>query len=115
MSRIFPSSLRITGLFRSYFPTVPPRITNFPRDLSVGIGLSALMPCVVIAEPPAAIEWFKDGIELTFDPTNEHFQKTMAGLYIPEVGLSDNGHYSCKAHNKVGSVEANGTLTVESE
>ncbi|KAJ8038329.1 Down syndrome cell adhesion molecule-like [Holothuria leucospilota] len=92
---------------------VPPRITLFPRDLSVGIGSSVLMSCVVIAEPPPTIQWFKDGTELTFDPTNEHFQKTMAGLYISGVGLSDNGHYSCKAHNKVGSVEANGTLTVE--
>ncbi|XP_071820148.1 contactin-1-like isoform X2 [Apostichopus japonicus] len=92
---------------------VPPRLVSSPLDLGTGIGTSILMPCRVIAEPPATVSWFKDGEELTFDPPGSHYQKTTDGLFISDVQLSDNGVYLCMAENKVGILEANGTITVE--
>lgn len=73
------------------------------------------MPCRVIAEPQATITWFKDGEEVTFDPSGSRYQKTSDGLFISPIELSDNGVYLCRAENTVGMLEANGTITVESE
>ena len=43
------------------------------------------------------------------------FTKIQNGLYITSVQQSDAGNYICSASNHAGSVESNGTLSIQGE
>ena len=85
--------------------TVQPR-----RQLIAYIGKNYKIPCPVMADPPAIMEWSKEG-----QPIHsgwERFKVVDTGLRIKEIENEDGGYYNCKATNGYGSVNINFTLTI---
>lgn len=83
------------------------------KQLIAYTGKNYKIPCPVVADPPAIMEWSKEG-----QPIHsgwERFKVVDTGLRIKETETEDTGYYNCKATNGYGSVSINFTLTVLSE
>ncbi|XP_076275848.1 opioid-binding protein/cell adhesion molecule-like [Rhynchophorus ferrugineus] len=65
-----------------------------------GIGLEALLVCIVYAEPAAQVIWFKDTTQLgTTERHTTHARGNRYTLSIRNVSAADMGNYSCMASN----------------
>lgn len=95
----------------SSFEIVPPRIVLKPEDSDAYKETTVQMPCEVEAEPPAAIEWRKDGARIIVD---NRFRITIIGsLIINNVSVTDTGRYECTVFNDYGRDTASVYLTVK--
>ncbi|KAM3968773.1 LOW QUALITY PROTEIN: peroxidasin [Aphomia sociella] len=89
----------------------PPRITVRPEDTDAFKGTSIQMPCEVESEPPASVEWRKDGSRVRSD---DRISVTLFGsLIINNVTVLDTGTYECSASNERGRDTASATLVVK--
>ncbi|XP_059483925.1 neural cell adhesion molecule 2 isoform X2 [Neocloeon triangulifer] len=68
-----------------------------------GEGFEAQLVCIVHAEPPAEVLWFRDTLRL--DTTERMYAESRGSrhtLFIRKVDASDFGNYSCAADNALG-------------
>lgn len=77
-------------------------IADESEDLSLGDKL--ILRCKADGNPEGQITWYHNGIQL-FRDGRISFKANQ--LHIFNVTLQDNGIYSCKAINDVGSVNSN--------
>ncbi|XP_065344110.1 protein amalgam isoform X1 [Cloeon dipterum] len=68
-----------------------------------GEGYEAQLVCIVHAEPPAEVLWYRDTLRL--DTTERMYSESRGSrhtLFIRKVDASDFGNYSCAADNALG-------------
>lgn len=93
------------------FKVIPPRIVLKPEDTDAFKGTTVQMPCEIESEPPASIEWSKDGSGVT---VNNRTSITLIGsLIINNLTITDTGRYECTAFNEYGRDTASVFLTVK--
>lgn len=93
------------------YKIIPPHIVLKPEDTDAFKGTTVQMPCEIESEPPAAIEWSKDGSRLT---VNERISITIIGsLIINNLTVPDTGRYECYVFNDYGRDTASVYLTVK--
>ncbi|KAI1891477.1 hypothetical protein AGOR_G00144220 [Albula goreensis] len=80
--------------------------------MKVQVGHRIDLPCVVQGVPEPTVTWLKDGAALLVDG-NQYSNLPDGTLAISEVGLSDEGRYTCVASNVAGRDEAHIQLQVQ--
>jgi len=75
-----------------------------------GIDIKSEITCIVSANPPAIIKWFKDGKEIihkkgliTLNHEQTKSNKTKYNLKILHTSMKDFGEYKCVAENILGN------------
>lgn len=95
---------------------VPPKIYGSKREqLKVYINRPVILECLVEANPPADIKWFKGIHELNSELSGGAFMRLTDGghrLQITQSLPKDSGEYTCIAINSVGQAEKYFELTV---
>ena len=97
------------------FSTGPPRVLYdlHQRYQSVQVGDSLRMQCPIEADPPAIVEWEKDGESIHIG-WERYTKKNKDILQVRDLELSDSGEYQCSAVNGFGSVQVPFTVNVYS-
>ncbi|XP_053624986.1 peroxidasin [Plodia interpunctella] len=88
-----------------------PRIVTKPENTDAFKGTSIQLPCESEGEPPASIEWRKDGTRIIQD--NRIAFSLIGSLIINNVSVSDTGRYECSAVNDYGRDTASVFLTIK--
>ncbi|XP_018323702.1 protein amalgam-like [Agrilus planipennis] len=89
-----------------------PDVETERATVHTGIGLEAYLVCIVHAEPPPQVLWFKDTTQL--GTTEQHASQNRGNRYtliIRNVTEADFGNYSCVASNTHGKARGHLTLT----
>ncbi|XP_033937393.1 hemicentin-1 [Pseudochaenichthys georgianus] len=84
---------------------VPPSIQAGPRVMKVQMGYPVELPCVVRGVPEPTLTWTRDGQRFQVSPDGS--------LAFRNVGLADEGTYTCIATNTAGRAEARVRLLVQ--
>lgn len=93
------------------FKIIHPKITLKPEDTDAFKETSVQMPCEYVSDPPATVEWRKDGNRIV---SNYRLTISLIGsLIINNVSLSDAGSYECSVYNEYGRDTASVFLTVK--
>ncbi|KAL1124726.1 hypothetical protein AAG570_001349, partial [Ranatra chinensis] len=77
-----------------------------------GIGQHAVLSCIVYAEPPAEVRWYRSPLRL--DVTDDHPGERQGNrhcLIIRQVQLQDLDNYTCEAHNNLGKARQHVVLS----
>ncbi|KAL1129846.1 hypothetical protein AAG570_012790 [Ranatra chinensis] len=91
-----------------------PAFTEGLTDKVVNDGDSLSLMCSVKGDPEPQITWLKNGQLLSSsDVIDLKYRNGTATLKINEVYPEDEGTYTCKASNSLGSTETNCKLTVK--
>lgn len=93
------------------FKIVVPHIITKPEDTDAFKGTSVALPCEVESEPPAEIEWRKDGTRIT--PGHRISISLIGSLLINNVTIQETGRYECSVFNEYGRDTASVFLTVK--
>ena len=80
--------------------------------MTVNEGQTAFLKCKADGHPPPQITWSKVSSPL---PVGRHVIESSGALIIKNTKPEDDGAYSCRAENLLGSVNASGKLTVQCE
>ena len=91
-----------------------PKFSNpLPSKLSVKDGELLSLKCTVTGDPEPQVVWLKDGQTLSSsDIIDLRYKQGLASLTINEVFPEDEGVYTCKATNSLGSVDTTCKLTI---
>ncbi|KPI96140.1 Peroxidasin [Papilio xuthus] len=90
---------------------ISPKIVLRPEDTDAFKQTSVQMPCEVESEPPALIEWRKDGTHIK--PIDRISISIIGSLIINNVTTTDSGRYECSAFNEYGRDTVSAFLTVK--
>ncbi len=77
----------------------------------------AILECdIAPGDPRATLTWYRDNKEIRPGKKYEmSFDDGLASLVVHDTTYKDGGMYRCEAANKLGHVETECTLVVESE
>ncbi|ROL43461.1 Hemicentin-1, partial [Anabarilius grahami] len=89
---------------------VPPSIRAGPRAMKVQVGHAIDLPCVAQGVPEPSVSWLKDGASLL---DGSQYRISDGALTLNQVGLMDEGIYTCVASNIAGQDEATIQLHVQ--
>ncbi|XP_042320216.1 immunoglobulin-like and fibronectin type III domain-containing protein 1 [Sceloporus undulatus] len=92
----------------------PPRFLVLLKPHVVTVGFDCHMSCAVTGCPAPQVTWYKDGRNISKDPT--FFSKNDLGvcsLVIPGVAASDAGQYMVVAINELGEATSKAELTIK--
>ena len=78
--------------------------------MTVNEGQTAFLKCKADGHPPPRVTWSK--INSSF-PVGRHVVESSGTLILKNVKSEDDGVYSCRAENLLGSVNASAKLTVQ--
>lgn len=88
-----------------------PEIKQPPQKQKTTVdGRNVTLTCNVIGAPKPIVKWIRHALELT---GGRYYVQESGDLLIENVGFVDEGDYTCSATNKLGSVNASGTLVVK--
>jgi len=93
----------------------PPRIDSSQvtsHVVTTSVGESVRLGCPVSSDPPAYIDWFKDGDAIHFGWQRYRIRTQDSVLVIRDVDRSDAGFFQCTAVNGFGSVQYKFTVIV---
>ncbi|XP_078378982.1 uncharacterized protein LOC144662115 [Oculina patagonica] len=88
----------------------PPFLRKPPSGMTVNEGQTAVLTCSADGHPPSRITWSKVSSSL---PIGRHVVDSSGALIVKNVKPEDDGVYSCRAENFLGSASASATLTVQ--
>ena len=80
--------------------------------MTVNEGQTAFLRCAANGHPPPRVTWSKVNSQL---PVGCHVVESNGALIVKNVKSEDDGVYSCRAENLLGSVSASAKLTVQCE
>ena len=80
--------------------------------MTVNEGQTAVLTCSADGHPPPRITWSKVSSSL---PVGRHVIESSGALIVKNVKPEDDGVYSCRAENLLGSVNVSAKLTVQCE
>ena len=89
-----------------------PSLLQPPVETTVNESHTAIFKCTVDSNPPAHVTWSKQNSSL---PVGRHVVESSGALIVNYVRPGDEGIYSCRADNLLGSVNATAKLTVQCE
>ena len=89
-----------------------PSLLQRPVDTTVNESQTIIFKCTVDSNPPAHITW---SMQNAFLPVGRHVVESSGTLFVNNVRPEDEGFYSCRAENLLGSVNASAKLTVQCE
>ncbi|XP_073667498.1 hemicentin-1 isoform X2 [Paramisgurnus dabryanus] len=89
---------------------VPPNIQAGPRIIKVQVGHPIELPCVAHGVPEPSVSWLRGGTAL---PDGSDYRISGGSLILNQVGLIDEGTYTCVATNIAGQDETNIQLQVQ--
>ncbi|XP_025919577.1 immunoglobulin-like and fibronectin type III domain-containing protein 1 [Apteryx rowi] len=100
--------------YRGVNQTQPPRFLVQLKPHVVTTGTECHMSCAVAGHPPPKITWYKDGRDVSKDPT--YLCTNVFGvcsLMILDVAKNDEGEYMVEATNKLGRAFSKAFLTIK--
>ncbi|XP_067131155.1 inactive tyrosine-protein kinase 7-like [Centruroides vittatus] len=80
------------------------KVNLLPQQSKLQEGGELVLQCKVDGYPAVHVEWYQNGHRLF---RNEYVTLRSKRLHISPLRLHDNGIYSCRAVNEIGSVESN--------
>ena len=89
-----------------------PSLVKRPVGTRANESQTAILKCTAHGNPPPKITWSKLNSSL---PSGRHIIKPSGALIVRDVRPGDDGVYSCRAENLLGSVNATAKLTVQCE
>ena len=78
--------------------------------MTVNEGQTAFLKCTADGHPPPLVSWSKINSSL---PVGRYVVESSGTLIVKKVKSEDNGVYSCRAENLLGSVNSSAKLTVQ--
>ena len=87
-----------------------PSLLQSPVATTVNESQTAIFKCTVHGNPPPLVTWSKLNSSL---PVGRHVVGSSGALIVRDVTPGDDGVYSCRAENLLGSVNAAAELTVQ--
>ncbi|XP_026500801.2 peroxidasin [Vanessa tameamea] len=93
------------------FQIIVPKILLRPEDTDAFKETSVQLPCEYESEPPANVEWRKNGNRIL--PNDRITISLIGSLIISNINLSDAGSYECSVYNEYGRDTASIFLSVK--
>ncbi|MEQ2219931.1 hypothetical protein ILYODFUR_000155 [Ilyodon furcidens] len=91
-----------------------PYFIDWMEPVEVTMGDAVTLKCRIAGTPDISVAWFKAGGKLRKSPIcSMDFSNGVATLKLIKTTKSDDGEYTCKAENRVGSASASCSLTVK--
>ena len=87
-----------------------PSLLERPFDKTVNESQTAILKCTADGNPPPQVTWSKLNSPL---PVGRHVVESSGALIVEDVRPGDDGVYSCRIENLLGSVNATAKLTVQ--
>ena len=87
-----------------------PSLLQPPVETTINASLTAILKCTAAGNPPPKVTWFKVNSTL---PVGRHVVKSSGALIVQDVRPEDEGQYTCKAENLLGTINASAQLTVQ--
>jgi len=87
-----------------------PSLLQPPVRTTVNESQTAILKCTADGNPPPQVAWSKLNSSL---PVGRHVAESSGALIVKDVRPEDDGVYSCRAKNLLGSVNATAKLTVQ--
>ena len=87
-----------------------PSLPQSPVATTVNESQTAILKCAVHGNPPPQVTWSKLNSTL---PVGRHVVESCGSLIEKDVRPGDDGVYSCRAENLLGSVNTTAKLTVQ--
>ena len=84
------------NLYLCAFFTVPPRVSDEFRNLTIALNSTFTKKCYLRGDPQVYVNWTKDGVPL--NKTNT--------LVIRRATFKDKGYYECTAENDYGKANS---------
>jgi len=87
-----------------------PSLLQSPAGTTVNESQRAILKCTADGNPPPQVTWSKLNSSL---PVGRHAVESSGALVVKDVRPGDDGVYSCRAENLLGSINATAKLTVQ--
>ena len=87
-----------------------PSLLQQPVQTTINESQTAILKCTAVGNPPPKVTWFKVNSTL---PVGRHVVESSGTLILQDVRPGDEGQYTCKAENLLGTINASARLTVQ--
>ena len=87
-----------------------PSLLQPPVQTTVNKSQTAILKCTAVGNPPPRVTWSKVNSTL---PVGRHVVESSGALILQDITPEDEGQYTCKAENLLGSINASARLTVQ--
>ena len=87
-----------------------PSLLQRPVETTVNESQTTILKCTAAGNPPPKVTWFKVNSTL---PVGRHVVESSGALIFQDVRPEDEGQYTCKAENLLGTINASARLSVQ--